>query len=397
MVRQAEAVGDQWAQSAAALENGQLLKAMQGPLARAVGMITVPAALLAAANYGSKRIDRLLPWQKYGYFNWAQSKWDDATPEQAASMPHDDLKRQLPNGQWQIDNGTTWKMQMPFTQGIFFGGLVQATLDAFQKKSPKPYEDWIKNVAESTVALPIPNVAQPLGAQTTNYNTYTGQHVIPDNKLQLAPELQYEPYTTETAKAIGKLVGYVGGGQIGPQHQKLSSPMIVEEYVRDWTGPIGMGAMRLADMALGKKKAPEPTWEWADYPAIGAFAWRNATAKTSNTDEYISRYQEAESNIKSIKEYGKERLGQSPEAQDFKAEHEESLAPYAGKYKAINNLKHYVQSITANPDMSPTDKRQLIDPAYYKMDEIAKSGIKLMDDKVQAIRDAKAAAGKPGG
>lgn len=394
MVRQGEAVADQIRQSSEALDQGKLADAMKGPLARAIGMITVPATLLAAANYGSQRIDRLLPWQKYGYFNWAHESWNDATPEQAAAMPHDDLKRQLPNGQWQIDNGTTWKMQMPFTQGVFFGGLVQSTIDAFAKKSPKPFEDWIKNVAESTIPSFIPNVVQPVISQTTNYNTYTGQHVIPDNKLQLAPELQYEPYTTDSAKAIGKLVGYVGGNQIGPNRQKLSSPMIVEEYVRDWTGPIGMGALRLADMALGKKKAPEPTWEWGDYPAVGAFAWRNDTAKTSNTDEFISRYQEAMSNRKSVKEFGKEGLGNSEEAQDFKAEHDEKLAPFAGKYKAINNMKRYVQYITANPDMDSVTKRQLIEPVYYRMDEVAKQGVKLMDDRVKAIRDAKKAGGQ---
>ena len=310
-------------------------------------------------------------------------------------MPHDDLKRQTEDGSWQIDKGTTWKLQMPFTQGVFFGGLVQASLDAWKTKSPKPYEDWIKNVAESTVALPIPNFAQPEIAQATNYNAFTGRPVIPDNKLQLAPELQYEPYTTETAKSIGKLIGSVPYlGDIGPEHQKISSPMIVEEYVRDWTGPIGMGAMKLADYALQKsgvkKDIQDPTWEWGDYPYIGAFCWRNATAKTSNIDEFTDRYQKAESNIKSVKELNKE---QEPEmATEFRDQHATEMNAIAGSYKAIHNMKQYIQSITANPDYSGLKKRQLIDPVFYRMDEIAKGANKQMDDYAEMVKNLKEGA-----
>lgn len=392
MVRSGEAVADQIEQTRQGLESGNLTDAMKGPLARSIGMITVPAAILAAANYGSQRLDRLEPWQKHGYFNWVHHSWQNATPEEAAGMPHEDLKRQMDDGNWQIDKGTTFRMQMPFTQGIFFGGLVQATLDAWKKQSPGAFADWAKNVAESTVALPIPNFAQPALAQATNYDAFTGRPVIPDNKLQLAPELQYEPYTTDSAKALGKLVGSVPYlGDIGPQHQKLSSPMIVEEYVRDWTGPSGMTALRIADYALqksgAKKDVPSPQWEWADYPVIGAFCWRNATAKTSDIDDFTDRYEKATSNIKSARELDKEQEHEM--ASEFRDAHAEEMNAFAGTYKAIHNQKQYIQYVTANPDYSGLEKRQLIDPVFYRMDEMAKEANKQMDAQAEMIKNNK--------
>jgi conjugative element/phage-associated large polyvalent protein len=415
MVRQGEAISDQVGQSMAALKDyneagyggregvetrydvgpePKLTDALKGPLARAVAFITMPAVLAAVYNQmagTSKRIDRLEDWQRTGYFNLAHPSWESATPEQAANMPHEDLKRQLPDGSWQIDNGVTWKMQMPFTQGVFFGGLVQSFLDALHKKSPAPFLAWAKNVAESTVPSLIPNFMQPSIAQTTNYDAFTGRPVIPDNKLQLAPELQYEPYTTESAKAIGKLIGSVPYlGDIGPTHQKLASPMIVEEYVRDWTGPIGMAAMKLADRALaassGKKYVADPTWEWADVPAIGGFVWRNDTFKTSDIDTFTNRYLKATSNLKSLKEYSHEGLGTSAAAEEFRDKNAEALAPYAGQYKAINNMRQYVQWVTANPDYSGVEKRQLIEPVFYRADEIAKTANEGMDSAAKAMR-----------
>lgn len=396
LMRQGEAISDQFEQSKEAIAQGNLPAALHGPLARAVGYITMPAAMLAAANYlngSEERIDRLEPWQKYGYFNLAMHSWDKATDEQAAAMPHADLKRQLPDGSWEIDNGTTWRMQMPFTQGVFFGGLPQVALDMFKDKKPEHFKEWAKNVAESTVALPIPNFIEPAIAQTTNYNAFTGRPIIPENKLQLASELQYEPYTTETAKAIGKMIGRVPYlGDLGPEHQKLSSPMIVEEYARDWTGPIGMGAMKMADYALQKAgvirdKGQEPTWEWGDYPVIGAFCWRNATAKTADIDQFVKAYQLASTNQKSVREYAKEGL--PDQAMQFRGDHDEEMTKMQGPYQAIHNMKQYIQSVTANPQMSANDKRQLIDPVFYRMDEIAKAANKQMDIIQKSIQDSK--------
>jgi hypothetical protein len=396
MVRSGEALMEQSESTKAALERGEISEALKGPLSRSIGMITLPAALAAAYTHltgQDEKIRRLLPWQKNGYFNIPIPKWEKATPEEAASMPHADLRRQLPDGSWEIDHGITFRMQMPFTQGVFFGGAVQASIDSFREKSPKAFSEWAKNVGESTLALPLPNVADPTVAQVTNYQPFTGQPLIPDNKLHLVPELQYEPYTTETAKALGKLVGHV------PYLGKTSfaSPIVVEEYVRDWTGPIGLTALKIADQALikatGKRVAPQPEWEWADYPIIGAFVWRNDTAKTQDIDNFTKAYMRGDSVLKSVKELNKEQA--TPEViSEFQQDHREELQQrMQGPYMAIRQMKHYIQAVTADPTYDAKTKRQLIEPVYYQMDEIAKQANKQIDDMKKSMH-AQGSAGE---
>lgn len=401
MVRQGEAVGDQIEQSRQALNEGRIADSMKGPMARAAAYISVPAATAAAYNYLSgnqDRIDRLLPWQKNGFFNWCFDSWDKATPEEAAAMPHEDLKRQGADGQWEINNGVTGKIQMPFTQGIFFGGLVQASIDAYRQHSLSAYGDWAKQVGESVLPSLMPNFYQPIHAQMTNYNEFTGQHLIPDNLLRLAPELQTMPWTTDSAKAIGRMIGHTSAGALGPEGQKLASPIVVEEYVRDWTGPIGMGILKSIDWANrkldsmeGKKAIEPPEGEWAETPFVGAFVWRNSTMKTSNIDEFTTRYNKAVSNNLSVKEYGKR--DKNEDADRFAQEHDTEMFKATEQATAIKNMKHAIHGINVNEDYSPTDKTQLIQRIYYQMDETAKVGVQQMNSVKSQVEDAKKAKG----
>ena len=47
--------------------------------------------------------------------------------------------------------------------------------------------------------------------------------------------------------------------------------------------------------------------------------------------------------------------------------------------KSIGELHKSIRKIHINPTISGVEKRQLIDSAYYKMNEIAKAGNKIVE------------------
>jgi hypothetical protein len=72
---------------------------------------------------------------------------------------------------------------------------------------------------------------------------------------RLLPEYQYMPYTTETTKALGHLIGTVPS----MHGSSFASPLVIENYVRQWSGGLGMYALQIADAALRKTGVlPDP-------------------------------------------------------------------------------------------------------------------------------------------
>lgn len=56
--------------------------------------------------------------------------------------------------------------------------------------------------------------------------------------------------------------------------------------------------------------------------------------------------------------------------------------------KAISNSRKLIQSINSNPEISPKEKRQLIDAQYHAMIEAAKMAMEQADILDQELKDA---------
>src|SRR5262249_53663990 len=139
-------------------------------------------------------------------------------------------------------------------------------------------KDWAGTAIAQLVPPVIPAAILPVMEHTFGYNTFLGTPLIPSNLEDASNYMQYTPATSETAKAITRL--------LGPPNENLIdvSPIVVDNYVRQWTGGIGGAVLRALDATIGEKdRLPD----MANNPFIGSFFVRHpGTSAQPITDFY---------------------------------------------------------------------------------------------------------------
>lgn len=357
-----------------------------GYVAKNLAYITVPSILLAAAQHNDDALKDLPEWQRYNYWTIHVSDWREAHSlgeAMSVKSAYPSNTRQRPDGKWEVNDGTMVRIQKPFTNGILFGSAVEASLDAWRNKDPKAFTDFAKNVAGSTIAEPIPTGVAPVLEQYTNRSFYTGQPIVRQSMENKLPEMQYDRYTSATAKALGKLLSYVPlAKDIGPQDAKLDSPKVIENYIHGWGGTLGYYAVDLLDKGLVKAgiepEVVKPTDTLADIPFVKEFMIRFPNAHPQSVSDFQDRYKKADQVQNSIKQLMKE--GNIKEAVKIQDRYAINMEKLTGVDKAIQNLNSSVQKTYASPGIESTQKRQLIDTMMYQMTSMAKQGNMLMDE-----------------
>src|SRR4029078_7112523 len=82
---------------------------------------------------------------------------------------------------------------------------------AFVKDNPSAMKDIENSLFNAFLPSMIPTAAVPIVGQFANRDTFQGHALIPAGVENLLPEYQYTEYTTETAKALGQLIGAFPG------------------------------------------------------------------------------------------------------------------------------------------------------------------------------------------
>lgn len=367
-----------------------------GFVAKNLAYITVPSVILAAVNHGNDAIDDIPNWQKFNYWTTQIPNWRPANSlaeAMSVKSAYPSNVRQDGDGKWQVNDGSIIRMQKPFSAGIFFGSMFEASLDAWKKKDPGAFGDFLKVVGGSAVAEPIPAAVAPVVEQMTNRNFYTGQPIIRQSMENKVPEMQYDAYTSETAKILGKLTSFVPLiKDIGPSDAKLSSPKIIDNYMHAWSGTLGQYAIDALDVGLKKAGlAPDvvkPTDRLSDVPFVKEFMIRYPSARPQSVSDFEDRYKQADRVAQSIKMMMKQ--GNIKEAVDLQNHYQVNMARLTGVDKAIQNMNAGIQKVNQAPDIDPVQKRQLIDSMMYQMTSMAKEGNTLMDQFSKNVKSKQA-------
>lgn len=373
-----------WAQHMAGLaETGKAFtKDFAGTFAKMSAVYTIPAVINWWQNKDDERWHDLPPWQKTMSLPIFTNKWEDAPPGFAAPEKNTAYSRVLPDGRVQINNGSPWKIPM-FETGMLFASLPVAALDAMYRKTPEAFEGFGEGLLHTAMPLDIPAVLHPILEHFANKSTLTGNPIIPssmEGRNNIDPQFKYTDYTSETAKQMGKLIHQIP--VVGDTD--IAAPMMVENYIRSWTGGPGMLALKLADKGLQSLPAsaraalniPEPIVKpdgtWADNPFTMAFAMRNPGMSSQpihklfdNYDKYI----ETKNTVETLKKRGDldalDRYMADPENQ-------KNLIPQDSAHKAVMTMSTYLREITMDPNMSGHDKRQLYDATLIQMIQTAR-------------------------
>jgi hypothetical protein len=197
-----------------------------------------------------------------------------------------------------------YRIPKPHSAGIMFGSIPERMMEAYESDHPGAMKDLEKSFISAFFPNMIPTVAAPIVDQFANRSLFTGAPLIPAAQEKLLPEYQYTEYTTETAKAIGQILGAFPGLRersirdedmfIGGVARALSTPILVENYVRSWTGGLGMYTLQLADKALRESGVlPDPVKPLetlSDLPVIKAFVVRYPSASAQSIQDFYDDY-----------------------------------------------------------------------------------------------------------
>lgn len=178
-----------------------------GSTLRAVVGITLPSVILYFANRDNPRYRELPQWRKDLFWNIPF-----AGGQRFISIPK------------------------PFELGILFGTLPERILAWIDRQDPRTFEGLTKQIWE--VAMPgfLPTIFAPWVEVVANRSLYTGRPIVPEREKRLPPEEQYAPYTSETAKLVGRALGV--------------SPRKVETLVSGYLGGLGRLGLEMADVPV---------------------------------------------------------------------------------------------------------------------------------------------------
>lgn len=296
---------------------------------------------------------------------------------------HDD-PRYKDIAQWQKDlfwlvmtKDHIFRIPKPYGPGILFGSGIERFLDYAHDQDPTLMKHFGSDLLSTVTPGAIPNFAAPMLEQWANKSFFTGNKIIPSSTEELLPEVQYQPYTTETAKALGKMVG-----TLPPENQPgtIASPAIIENYIRDWSGGLGMYALQIADKGLRMAGVlPDPSMPastLADIPFIKSFIVRYPSAGAQPIEDFYDRYAESKQTLMTMQYLAKQ--GDFASASKLAQMNPQALVKMDGIKTSLSNTQRLIQMVTKNPQMSPVDKRQLIDSTYYQMINMARTGNDLM-------------------
>jgi hypothetical protein len=283
-----------------------------------------------------------------------------------------------------------FRVPKPWGAGVLFGSVPERLLDAFIAEKPQAFKGLMEQFFRQNVPEFTPTAFQPIVEQFANHSTFTNRTIVPSSQEKWLPEYQQTPYTTELAKAIGRVVGSFYGMEARiPGHESflsgperaITSPPIFENYVQAWTGGLGIYALNLVDFALRKAGVLpdpiQPTKTLADYPLIKAFVVRYPSATTESIQTFHDRYASADS-------YYQTWLAKSKEGDISAMQHiqtmggPEMFTRLQGVSNALSVQQRLIQNVLKT-NIAADQKRQIIDQTYYAMIQTAQMGNKIMD------------------
>jgi hypothetical protein len=287
---------------------------------RATTFITLPSVALWALNHDDPRYRELPDWRKDLF-------WNILTPDYIISIPK------------------------PFELGVIFGTLPERILDWAYNTDPEAVKKWAHTFLEATSPGWLPTALAPIIEVITNHSFFRGQPIVPMSEQNLPASEQYGPYTTETAKLIGRGMAAITGGE-------GVSPRKVETILRGYGGGLAMHGAAILDTILRRTGAVEdlrPAKSLADYPGIKAVIQEPYRQAQSIDDfyKYLDRLERKAAATKKYQEAGK------PVPPVYRYDPEELR--YARRVaRELSELRKQHKAVFMSRELSPEKKKEIL-------------------------------------
>jgi hypothetical protein len=253
---------------------------------------------------------------------------------------------------------------MPPVFGVLFGYVPIKMLEAFVEDDPEAIDEIKEKLFEEVVSGPlktaIPRVTIPFLEISSNHSWFTNKQLVGTwLEKNALPEYRYTPYTTEIAKKMAKLLGALGQ----PLGERFRTPKAVEHIVQQWTGTIGIAALRLVDGALQdigvlpNQVRPTDT----NIPLLRSFWFRHADGR-GQVDQFFRNVDKINQISGSIVSLQKE--GRFDEAINLFSAYGHMTIDLDDQVRSVSNLYNVSRGIAMMPPLYPegstrAEKRQL--------------------------------------
>jgi len=325
-----------------------------GTSVRVAASITLPSVLLAIANHDDPRYKELPQWQKDLF--WIV-----------------------------ITDKTVWRIPKPFELGILFGSVPERVTNYILDQDPHAFDKLGDTLLRAASPGMIPTVQAPFIENWANRSLFFDRNLVPMSREDLLPEYQYSDHTSETAKLLSSVVGRFPG----LDQWKGAAPAYIENLIYGWSGGLGRYALQIADAGLKaagavEEKFQKPAATLADIPFVKAFVVRYPSAQAESIQRFYDNFDKALAVNKTIKVLMEKE--QNPEAA-AKLWQSSGMADLQGIRTALSNAHNTIDLVYRNPDMTPDEKRELIDQIYMQMIAMAQNGNKLAESFEKARKE----------
>jgi hypothetical protein len=304
-------------------------------LLKALLYLTIPSILLYMANRKDKRWKEIPQWQKDLF-------WIILTPNHIYRVPK------------------------PFETGILFASVPERVLEYMDTKNPDKLNALMETVLTGMLPdmTPIPTAGIPLVENMTNYSFFLKRPIVSQGQENLPPEAQFGAYTSETAKLIGKALGY--------------SPAKVDNLIQGYTGGLGNYTTQAVDVILKgtgiATPVPAPAKGFEDMPVIRAFTIRPPIGSSSESvNSVYTKYGKISTEMTYVTKLAKG--GEEQKAIDYIKKHPEVVnAPLLNDtistFSAINKK---IDEVRKDKSLNPREKKDLIDKLGQAQTDLAEN------------------------
>ncbi len=300
--------------------------------------------------------------------------------------PEDERREYLEIPQWQKDlfwvfkdpSGQWRRVPKPFSFGYLFGSVPERfMLWGYQGNKPEMKNFWMDfamGVGGTLSPVYDPSALLPPLVKTTiegvtNYNFFTGRTIYPAWMDRLEPERRANKYTSETARALGGVLGV--------------SPAVVDNSLRGQLAGAAEYATNASDFILKSVKKwngetlPEEPVTQADMAVVKAFTVRDPVGYGSNS---VSNFFDQWESVSQVHATMGSLDGE--EKQQYIADNAEALGmyrPLKNYYDQIRDLGKLSDKIYADESMKSEEKVKALSEYGQQMVDIAVEANGLID------------------
>ncbi|WP_295356931.1 LPD38 domain-containing protein [uncultured Succiniclasticum sp.] len=242
------------------------------------------------------------------------------------------------------------RIPKPQEAGVIFGSGTEALLDLATKNDPEAIGNWWKAFKDNLLPNILPTMFLPILEWQANYSFFR-EKPIEGNRLQRLPAgMRYNKGTSELSKAIGANTGL--------------SPVKLDNVWRDYTGTMGMIAIQSLDPVIGTERN-QPAKQLKERVFIRDFFLNDMNMNRTSEDFY---------NLVSAAQQHHAGYG-------VKGKPTPAVAAINKALRDVSLKNKEIQQITDAKNISPENKRKMIDQKRKVIHKIQKKTLQRFRDK----------------